>query len=129
MAHEHHDEEHYHDDRAHGGAVPTSLEFIVNQISTEPDTVLVRYDCPCGCKPSAEYERDSQESDFEACCCGNVHFVGPNAEADLEHYLADRKGRGEDADVGEYRIHRVEVQAPWGPFPVAYGLPAQSRKH
>ena len=124
MAHDHH-----HEGHDHGGAVPSSLEFIVNQISTEPDTVLVRYDCPCGCKPSAEYERDSEESDFEACCCGNLHFVGPNSQADLEHYLADRRSRGEDADVGEYQIHRVDVQAPWGAIPVTYGLPAQSRKH
>ena len=124
MAHEHH-----HDDHGTAGAVPTSLTFIVNQISTEPDTVLVRYDCPCGCKPSAEYERDSQESDHEHCCCGNVHFVGPNSAADLDSYLADRKSHGEDNDVGEYKILRVEVQAPWGPIPVTYGLPAQARKH
>ena len=125
MEHDHHHEAH-----DHGSEAPTSLEFIVHQISTGPDTVLVRYDCPCGCKPSAEYERDSQESDFEACCCGNVHFVGPNSQADLEHYLADRGTRGEDDDVGGYEIHRADLAAPWGgAISVTYGLPHQSRKH
>ena len=129
MAHDHNSPDHQHDPHAGGATPPASLTFIVNQISTEPDTVLVRYDCPCGCKPSAEYERDSAESDFEACCCGNLHFVGPNSDADLQAYLADRKTRGEDSDVGDYQILHIDVQAPWGPIPVTYGLPSQSRKH
>ena len=104
------------------------LQFIVAELS--PTEALVRYDCPCGCKPSTEYERDSAESDHEHCCCGNVHFVGPNARVDLDQYLAERSKTGEDADVGGYDIHEESVPAPWGGvIPVVYGLPHQPRKH
>src|SRR6266566_2015388 len=101
--------EHEHNHGPHeGGAAPvTHLDFIVAELS--PTEALVRYDCPCGCKPSTEYERGSAESDHEHCCCGNVHFIGPNAEADLQVYLADRATRGEDDDVGGYEIHQADV--------------------
>jgi len=122
MEHDHHHE------HQGGGASASHIDFIVAELS--PTEALVRYDCPCGCKPSTEYERDSQESDHEHCCCGNVHFVGPNARADLDSYLADRQTRGEDDDVGGYEIHEESVSAPWGGvIPVVYGLPHQSRKH
>lgn len=112
---------------SHGSAT-TSLHFIVADLSATE--ALIRYNCPCGCKPSAEYERDSHQSDHEHCCCGNVHFVGPNARADLDAYLADRGTRGEDDDVGGYDIHEELVAAPWGgTIPVAYGLPQQPRSH
>lgn len=120
MEHEHH----------HDGGDPqaTDLEFIVYPLS--PTEALVRYDCPCGCKPSTEYARDSQESDHEHCCCGNVHFVGPNARTDLDQYLTRRSQTGEDDDVGGYEIHEESVPAPWGGMiPVVYGLPHHPRKH
>ncbi|MSQ24588.1 MAG: hypothetical protein EXR58_08635 [Chloroflexi bacterium] len=129
MAHEHQHDEHDHNHPEHPGGPPVgALQFIVAELS--PTEALVRYDCPCGCKPSTEYEKDSQESEFEACCCGNVHFVGPNARVDLDHYLAERLAKGEDAELAGYDIHEESVAAPWGgAIPVVYGLPHQSRKH
>ncbi|MBI4212988.1 MAG: hypothetical protein HY534_01650 [Chloroflexi bacterium] len=123
MEHQHHHEHH-----EAGGAGVARLEFIVREVS--PTEALVRYDCPCGCKPSTEYVRDSAESDHEHCCCGNVHFVGPNARADLDQYLAERRATGEDDDVGGYDIHEETLAAPWGgQIPVVYGLPHRPRKH
>ena len=120
--------EHHHEHQEGGSAAVTHLNFIVAELS--PTEALIRYDCPCGCKPSTEYARDSLESDHEHCCCGNVHFVGPNARADLDQYLEARRATGEDDDVGGYEIHEEAVTAPWGgAIPVVYGLPHQSRKH
>lgn len=30
------------------------MDFIVRQIASRPDTMLVRYDCSCSCKPKAD---------------------------------------------------------------------------
>ncbi len=126
MAHDHQHEE--HGAAGDGGGAVTLLQFIVSELS--PTEALIRYDCPCGCKPSTEYEKGSMESDHEHCCCGNVHFVGPHARVDLDEYLTDRRTRGEDDDVGGYEIHEEAVLAPWGgAIPVVYGLPQQTRKH
>ncbi len=104
------------------------MEFIVRQISSRPDTMLVRYDCACGCKPNAEYRQGTPEAGHEHCCCGNVHFVGPGARQALEGYLADRRSRGEDADVGEYSVQETTVADPWGgQVPVAFGQPTRPR--
>jgi len=104
------------------------MEFIVRQIGSRPDTMLVRYDCTCGCKPNAEYTQGSSETGHEHCCCGNVHFVGPGARGALEGYLAERRTRGEDADVGEYSVEELSVADPWGgQVAVAYGTPAKPR--
>lgn len=106
------------------------MDFIVRQLSARPDTVLVRYDCECGCKPGAEYQQNSSESGHEHCCCGNVHFVGPNAWRDLEAYLAERKAQGMDAERGGYNIHETSVDLPWsGKLPVAYGMPLHPTQH
>lgn len=106
------------------------MEFIVRQLSSRPDTILVRYDCACGCKPNAEYKQGSQEVKYEHCCCGNVHFVGRHAKEHLDAYLAERKTQGMDDDVGGYTRYETEVAAPWGEtVPVSYALPLQPRKH
>jgi hypothetical protein len=124
----HHEHEHGAEHDGSGRQQETHLDFIVAELS--PTEAMIRYDCPCGCKPNTEYEKDSTASDYEHCCCGNVHFVGPNARADLEEYLADRKTRGEDDDVGGYEIREEAVPAPWGgTIPVVYGLPLAARKH
>ncbi len=122
-------QEHNHDHaQPQGGGPATQLNFIVAALS--PSEVLVRYDCPCGCKPSTEFEQGSQESEFEACCCGNVHFVGPNARADLDTYLAGRRAAGLDAELGGYEIYEEQLAVPWGgTLALSYGLPHQSRKH
>lgn len=102
------------------------MEFVVRQMTSRPDTVLVRYDCECGCKPNARYQQGSAEVGHEHCCCGNVHFVGPNARAELERYLAERQARGEDAGRGEYTLYETVLDDPWGgKLPVAYGIPAR----
>lgn len=101
------------------------MEFIVRQLSSRPDTMLVRYDCACGCKPNAEYKQGSEEVGSEHCCCGNIHFVGPNARAHLETDLSERKAQGMDADRGEYTVSETQVPAPWGgAVPVAYAIPS-----
>lgn len=106
------------------------MEFIVRQISSRPDFMLVRYDCDCGCKPSAEYRRDSEEPEYEHCCCGNVHFVGPDARSNLEAYLDARKDQGLDEDVGGYTLFDAVVETPWGgTVPVAYAVPKVPKPH
>lgn len=102
------------------------MDFIVRQMTSNAETALVRYDCECGCKPNAKYVHGAAEVGHEHCCCGNVHFVGPGARAELERYLADRKTRNEDAGRGEYALFETELDDPWGgKLPVAYGIPAQ----
>jgi hypothetical protein len=87
------------------------------------DQLAVTYACDCGCKPEARYERGSDEAGHEHCCCGKVHFAGPNAERELRDYLAARRKDGEDDGLG-YDISLESVKAPWGEkVPVAYALP------
>ena len=108
------------------------MEFIVRQLSGQSNTILVRYDCACGCKPNAEYQQGSPEVNFEHCCCGNVHFVGQSARSKLDAYLAERKAAGvqEDIDRGGYTIQETTIIAPWGEtVPVAYGLPQHPTEH
>ena len=108
------------------------MDFIVQALSADPNTMIVRYDCACGCKPHAEYEKGSDEVGHEHCCCGRVHFVGKTAHASLEEYLAERKAAGEPDDVarGGYDLHDTTVAAPWGEtVPVTYGLPRTFLKH
>ncbi|MSQ28670.1 MAG: hypothetical protein EXR51_11135 [Dehalococcoidia bacterium] len=106
------------------------MEFIVRQLAWRPDTILVRYDCACGCKPNVEYLRGSDSVEHEHCCCGNLHFVGKDARHHLDAYLAGRSQQHLDDDLGGYRVSEVTVDAPWGEaVPVAYALPAVARKH
>jgi len=105
------------------------VEFLVKTPRNKPDTVEVRYDCDCGCKPRARYERGTDDASHEHCCCGQVHFVGARAEARLEEYLAERRSEGIDTDL-QYELHAVTVQAPWGdPVQVAYAVPDHPREH
>lgn len=106
------------------------MESIVRQLAQRPDTILVRYDCPCGCKPNAEYRQGSDEVEYEHCCCGNVHFVGKGARARIDAYLAERACQQLDDDLGGYTITELTISAPWGEaVPVAYAIPAAPRKH
>ena len=108
------------------------MEFIVRPLTGRPDTILVRYDCPCGCKPSVEHQRNSTAAGFEHCCCGNVHFVGQSARANLEAYLEERRVQHNPDDLqrGGYDLHDTTVTAPWGnAVPVAYGLPRNHTEH
>ena len=106
------------------------MEFIIRTPRNQTDVAEVRYDCFCGCKPRARYQRGTDEADYEHCCCGQVHFVGAHAEERLKSYLDERASQGMDDDVGGYTLHTQEVTAPWGePVPVAYAVPNTPRKH
>ena len=106
-----------------------AMEFIVRSPRNHTDVVEVRYDCDCGCKPRARYQRGTDEANHEHCCCGLVHFVGAGADDKLQAYLEERRARGEDADM-VYTCYSQAVQAPWGePVPVAFALPDHPRPH
>ena len=100
-----------------------NVEFAVRTPKNRPDVIEARYDCACGCKPRARYERGSNEAGHEHCCCGQVHFVGDEATEHLETYLAERRSTGED--TREYKVDQYEVAAPWGAVSVAFGTPDQ----
>ncbi len=100
-----------------------NVEFAVRTPKNRPDVIEARYDCACGCKPRARYERGSNEAGHEHCCCGRVHFVGDEATEHLETYLAERRSTGED--TREYKVDQYEVAAPWGAVSVAFGTPDQ----
>ena len=105
------------------------MDFIVRQMTSRADTALVRYDCECGCKPNAKYVQGSSEAGHEHCCCGNVHFVGPQARQRMETYLAGRRASGEDTGL-VYALHDQQVGAPWGEsLAVAYALPDKPKQH
>ena len=105
------------------------MEFVVRSPMNKPDVVEVRYDCDCGCKPRARYQRGTSEAGHEHCCCGRVHFVGVEAPRHLEDYLEQRQASGEDAGLS-YAITVEEVTAPWGePVPVAFGMPDKLHEH
>ncbi|MBI2166077.1 MAG: hypothetical protein HYU29_06720 [Chloroflexi bacterium] len=103
------------------------MEFFVRVPLNKPSTVEVRYDCACGCKPRARFERGSSQAGFEHCCCGRVHFVGDEAVPQLEVYLRDRRTSGKDSR--SYALSQYQVTAPWGPVPVAFGTPDQLNVH
>lgn len=103
------------------------MEFAVRTLKDKPDVVEVRYDCSCGCKPRARYQRGTEESGHEHCCCGRVHFVGDKALQQLDAYLQSRRVSGEDAR--SYRINVYGVKAPWGSVAVAYGEPDRLTPH
>jgi hypothetical protein len=106
------------------------LSFVVRSPLNKPDVVEVRYDCACGCKPRARYQRGADDAGHEHCCCGNVHFVGSKAEDRLKGYLEERLAQGQDSDVGGYTTYAVQVTAPWGErVPVAYAIPHRPRTH
>jgi len=104
------------------------VEFIVREMASKPDTIYVRYDCACGCKPGVEHRRNSSEVEHEGCCCGNVHFVGPEARRELEKYIDERRSEAEE--LGGYAVSEEKLATPWGGFvTVAYAIPAKPRAH
>ena len=106
-----------------------SVEFVVHTPRNRPDVVEVRYDCDCGCKPRARYQRGSSDAGHEQCCCGRVHFVGVDARGCLEAYLREQSTSGEGHEV-HYTVSTEEVTSPWGEtVSVALGVPDQLRKH
>jgi len=64
------------------------------------DTVKAGYICPCGCTPSATYQRGA-EIVSDDCCCGNEFAVGPHAES----HLKPKEG---------FELEVVDLEAPWG---------------
>ncbi len=104
------------------------MEFVVRTPMNKTDVVEVRYDCSCGCKPRARYQRGTDEAGHEHCCCGNVHFVGAQAESRLKTYLQERQAEGQE--VGGYTFHAKNVTAPWGEVvAIAYALPNIPKAH
>ncbi len=100
------------------------MEYVVRSPMNRPDVVEVRYDCECGCKPRARYERGSGEAVHEQCCCGRIHCVGTDALHKLETYLQQER-RGE-----AYSVSVQQVTAPWGEeVAVAFGLPQEPHHH
>ena len=102
------------------------MDFVARSPRNNPDIVEVRYDCVCGCKPRARYERGTDEAGYEHCCCGRVHFVGDHATEQLEAYLEERRISGED--TRQYALNQYEVVAQWGAVPVAFGTPDELAK-
>ena len=106
-----------------------SVDFVVRAPLNKPDVVEVRYNCDCGCKPRARYQRGSGDAAHEQCCCGRVHFVGVDARGRLEAYLQEKSSSGEGNEV-HYTISAEEVTAPWGEtVAVALGVPDKLHKH
>ena len=103
------------------------MEIAVRSPKDKPDVIEARYECACGCKPRARYERGSGEAGYEHCCCCRVHFVGDEAMRQLEAYLAGRRATGEDAR--RYTLDQYQVAAPWGAVPVAFGTPDEFTDH
>ncbi len=100
------------------------MDYVVRSPMNRPDVVEVRYDCQCGCKPRARYERGSDEAGHEQCCCGRVHFVGTDAMQKLDTYVQEER-KGET-----YSLTLQQVTAPWGEdVPVAFGLPQEPHQH
>ncbi len=103
------------------------MELTVQTPKGKPDVVEVRYDCACGCKPRARFQRGTTEAGHEHCCCGRVHFVGDEAAQQLQSYLAERLATGEDTRL--YTVSLYQVTAPWGAVPVAFGTPDRLTDH
>ena len=100
------------------------LKFRVLTGRKNIDLAEVRYDCACGCRPTATYARGSGQAGSQHCCCGIVHFVGPDADAALRGYLDERKAKGMDELVKGWEFKQASVRAPWGTdIEVAYAMP------
>ena len=100
------------------------MDYVVRSPMNQPDVAEVRYDCECGCKPRARYQRGSDEPSHEQCCCGRIHFVGTDALQQLEAFVQQER-------PGEtYSLSVQQVTAPWGDeIPVAFGLPQEPHHH
>ncbi|MCX6024500.1 MAG: hypothetical protein NTZ05_22765 [Chloroflexi bacterium] len=101
---------------------PEDLVFAV-RLLRDGVTAVVGYNCACGCKPQARYQKDAAESGHEHCCCGLAHFAGSDASRQLQDYLAQRRADGLDGDR-VYELGERQVEAPWGgPLAVAFAIP------
>ena len=110
-------------------ADPTNWGFELSVPADVTGVVDVEYACACGCRPGARYTLGSDESGWEHCCCGRVHFAGEQAEPQIRAYMAQRAETDMDADVGPYSYLSAAVTAPSGQrIPVAYAQPAAPRK-
>ena len=100
------------------------LKFTVRQGKKDPDLAEVRYDCACGCHPTARYTRGAAQAGSQHCCCGTAHFAGPDADAQLRKYLEKRRAEGLDELVKGHEFGHATVKAPWGgQIEVAYSIP------
>jgi len=106
------------------------MNFIVRTPRNNPEIVEVRYDCECGCKPRARYQRGTDKAGHEHCCCGQVHFVGAGAEERLKYYLEERAAQRLDEELGGYSIYCQEINTPWmESILVAYAVPSKPKAH
>lgn len=103
------------------------MKFSARVPKDKPEVVEVSYNCECGCKPRARYERDTTESGHQQCCCGQLHFVGGEATQHLKAYVAEKQATGQD--TRHYTLYEEDVKAPWGKVPVAFGVPDQLTEH
>lgn len=111
----------------HQDGVPSRAEDLIFNVRLLKDgvTAEVGYQCNCGCKPRARYEKGSDASGHEHCCCGLAHFVGSDATPQLQTYLAQRRTEGLDADR-TYALGERHVTAPWGGvLTVAFAIPTE----
>lgn len=93
------------------------------QVREREGRALVSYACLCGCKPTAMVSVAQGAPGSEHCCCGRVHFAGPDAAGALQRYLTERRARGEDKDI-IYHFFETIVQTSWtAALPVAYAVP------
>ena len=105
------------------------MDYMVRSPLNKPDVVEVRYDCDCGCKPRARYQRGIAKAGHDHCCCGQAHFVGQQALHQMEAYLEQRCASGEDVGLN-YVITVDEVNAPWGELiPIIVAVPDKLLQH
>jgi YHS domain-containing protein len=103
--------------------------FRLLETRSQPDIRVVDYSCRCGCTPKARFRAESGESGSEHCCCGRVHFAGPDAVESLRDYMNERASKGMDADVGPYEYGSSELTPSTGAaVPVAFAEPSKPRK-
>src|SRR5262245_60619510 len=105
------------------------MEFHVRALPNKPDTLEARYDCPCGCKPRARYQKGTSDAGHEHCCCGRVHFVGADATGKMQAYLDERKANGQDVGL-HYSFESGHIKAPWGDaVSWAFAVPDKQNGH
>lgn len=85
--------------------------------------LYVSYQCECGCHPRALIPGSNGEPGHEHCCCGRVHFAGTGAEESLRAYLEERRARGRDKRVLEWRFGREGLENGGKTVDVAYAEP------
>jgi hypothetical protein len=98
------------------------IKFSIHASQSNPNVLRIHYDCPCGCKPSASYERHVSNSGSSQCCCGRVCFVGLHADQQLRELLS---AKASDA----YTFYSDSISTPWNEnLPIAYAVPEAQTK-